>query len=109
MARAKFTAEVSSPSLGYVSATDCEQIGVASLLLGGGRLRQDDAVDHAVGIVMHKKIGDAVQAGESLCTLHYNAVERVELVREMLQANIKIATEPPASRTQIVRRVLRNE
>jgi pyrimidine-nucleoside phosphorylase len=109
MTRAEFTTEVPSASSGYVSAMDCEQIGVSSLLLGGGRLRQDDVVDHAVGIVMHKKIGDAVQAGESLCTMHYNASERVELVREILQANVKVASERPTGRSGIVRRVLRDK
>ena len=109
MPRAKFTTEVPSPSSGYVISMDCEQIGVSSLLLGGGRLRQDDLVDHAVGIVMHKKMGDAVQAGESLCTMHYNATERVELVREILQANVRISPELPPRRTPLVRRVLRDE
>jgi pyrimidine-nucleoside phosphorylase len=109
MAKANFTTEVPSTSSGCVISMDCEQIGVSSLLLGGGRLRQEDAVDHAVGIVMHKKIGDAVQAGESLCTMHYNADERVELVREILQANIKVTPEFPARRSPIVRRVLRDE
>jgi pyrimidine-nucleoside phosphorylase len=109
MAQAKFTTEVPSASSGYISSMDCEQIGVSSLLLGGGRLRQDDTVDHAVGIVMHKKIGDAIQAGESLCTMHYNAGERVELVREILQANIKVASEQPTRSSGIVRRVLRDQ
>jgi len=108
LAQAKYSTEVPSTSSGHVSATDCEQIGVCSLLLGGGRLRQDDVVDPAAGIVMHKKIGDAVQAGESLCTMYYNTVERVELVREILQANIKVATERPARRAPIVRCVLRD-
>jgi len=109
MAQAQSTTEVPSTSSGHVSAMDCEQIGVASLLLGGGRLRQNDVVDAAVGIVMHKKIGDAVQAGESLCTMHYNATERVELVREILQANITVTPEHPKPRNPIVRRVLRDQ
>jgi pyrimidine-nucleoside phosphorylase len=109
MAQAAFITEVPSPSSGYVSSMDCEQIGVSSVLLGGGRLRQDDLVDHAVGITMHKKIGDAVEKGESLCSMHHNAVERVELVREILQANITVTPALPKRPTGIVRRILRDQ
>ena len=51
----------------------CEQIGTACVILGGGRERKEDSVDPAVGIVLHKKVGDAVAAGEPLCTIHYNS------------------------------------
>ena len=42
----------------------CEQIGTACVILGGGRERKEDSVDPAVGIVLHKKVGDHVAAGE---------------------------------------------
>ena len=47
----------------------CEQIGTACVILGGGRERKEDSVDPAVGIVLHKKVGDRIVAGEPLATI----------------------------------------
>src|SRR3954470_655501 len=62
-----------SPGDGYISGMQCEHIGTASLVLGGGRQKKEDAIDHAVGLVLHKKVGDPVKKGDALCTIHYNA------------------------------------
>ena len=51
----------------------CEQIGTACVILGGGRERKEDSVNPAVGIILHKKVGDRVSAGEPLATIHYDA------------------------------------
>src|SRR5207245_4442056 len=59
-------AAVKSPASGFVTAMMCEQIGTAGVLLGGGRARKEDSVDPAVGIIVHKKLGDAVAGGEPL-------------------------------------------
>jgi pyrimidine-nucleoside phosphorylase len=69
MPRTKSCAEIASVSSGYVSAMECERIGHASVLIGGGREHEHEAVDPAVGFILHKKLGDSVQAGESLCTV----------------------------------------
>jgi thymidine phosphorylase len=58
---------------GYISGMQCEHIGTASLVLGGGRQKKEDSIDHAVGLVLHKKVGDPVKKGDALCTIHYNA------------------------------------
>ena len=59
-------------STGYVASMQCEQIGTACVILGGGRERKEDSVDPAVGIVLHKKVGDrGCEAGEPLATIHY--------------------------------------
>src|SRR5580658_1419189 len=65
-------ARVDARRAGCVTAIHCEQVGIASMLLGGGREKKEDGVDPAVGLVLEKKIGDAVEAGENLCTVHYN-------------------------------------
>ena len=74
--RARFSMEVASPSSGFVAAIQCEDVGTACVILGGGREKKEDSVDPAVGIVLHKKVGDPVEFGESLCTLHYNSDAR---------------------------------
>src|SRR3984893_6770066 len=74
--RAQHQAPVHAKLAGYVTALHCEHVGVAGMLLGGGREKKEDAVDPAVGLVLEKKIGDAVKAGEPLCIVHYNSDAR---------------------------------
>jgi pyrimidine-nucleoside phosphorylase/thymidine phosphorylase len=63
--------EVRAPRGGFVQAIDAQEIGLAAMSLGAGRARVDDRIDPAVGIVLERKVGDAVAAGESLATLHH--------------------------------------
>jgi pyrimidine-nucleoside phosphorylase len=70
--KAKHSLEIRSPRAGYVTAIDSEAIGTACVMLGGGREKKEDAIDPAVGIVLHKKISDRVAHREPLCTIHYN-------------------------------------
>ena len=107
--QAKFRAEIASPASGFVNAMECEQIGHASVLIGGGRQHEHDAIDHAVGFILHKKIGDPVLATEPLCTMLYNSEDRFERVREMLASSFIITQNPPADRGGIVRRVIRDD
>jgi pyrimidine-nucleoside phosphorylase len=104
--RARGRLDVTSPSSGYVSAIQCEQVGTACVILGGGRERKEDQVDPAVGIVLHKKVPDEVKAGEPLCTIHYNSDARAARARDLLQASYRIATEPPAEKRPLVQQVI---
>jgi pyrimidine-nucleoside phosphorylase len=61
---------VAAPRDGFVGRLGAIRIGVAALELGAGRRAKEDAIDHAVGIVCHKKRGDAVRAGETLAEVH---------------------------------------
>ncbi|HEY4959972.1 MAG TPA: thymidine phosphorylase [Terriglobales bacterium] len=106
--QAKFHAEIISPASGFLHATECEQIGHASVLIGGGREHEHDVVDPAVGFVLHKKIGDPVQAGEPLCSVLYNSAERMERIREMLTNSFIVTPQPPPDRGATVRRVIRD-
>jgi len=65
--------EVKSQQSGYVNAIGAEQLGIAAMKLGAGRATKDESIDHAVGIVLRKKVGDAVQQGEVLATLYVNS------------------------------------
>jgi pyrimidine-nucleoside phosphorylase len=62
--------EVRASSKGYVTQIDALELGLAGVALGAGRTRADQAVDPVVGIVLGKKIGDAVGKGEVLATVH---------------------------------------
>lgn len=70
--------EVQSTQAGYIEKILCEEIGVASLLLGGGRRKKEDTIDLSVGIVLHKKAGDSVEKGDSLATIYGNDANRIE-------------------------------
>lgn len=70
--------EVQSTQAGYIEKILCEEIGVASLLLGGGRRKKEDTIDLSVGIVLHKKAGDPVEKGDSLATIYGNDANRIE-------------------------------
>ena len=93
-------------STGYVVTMQCEQIGVASVLLGGGREKKEDAVDPSVGIVLHKKVGDPIGPGEPLCTIHYNSEARLNQARRLLERSYTIAPQPPVSKRPLVHRII---
>ena len=78
---------------GYVQKIVCDEAGVASLLLGGGRETKESQIDLAVGILLHKKVGDAVKKGEVLAELHANNAAKLALAKERLLAAYHIGTE----------------
>jgi pyrimidine-nucleoside phosphorylase len=99
--RATHHAEILAPASGFVSTIECERMGMAGVILGGGRLTKEDAIDPAVGIVLHKKVGDTVSAGEVLCTVHYNAVERFAQAKPVITASYSIGAQKPQARPLI--------
>ena len=103
---AEHRVNIPSPQNGYVTAIACEQVGTACVILGGGRERKEDAVDPAVGIVVHKKIGDKVSLGEPLCTIHCHSEAQAARAETLLLESYTIATQPPAHKTPLVHRVI---
>ena len=96
---AKHTLTIPSPEAGYLASVQCEQVGTACVILGGGRERKEDSVDPSVGIVLHKKVGDAVSAGEPLATIHYNDEPRAARAKQRLEESYKIEAAPPHEKT----------
>jgi pyrimidine-nucleoside phosphorylase len=96
-ARAKIVEVVKAPRSGNISQVNARSVGEASVLLGAGRAKKSDAVDHAVGFIIHKKVGDAVQAGEPLFTIHANDADKLAEVREMTLSAFQFRDEfvPP--------------
>jgi pyrimidine-nucleoside phosphorylase/thymidine phosphorylase len=68
--RAPRTYDVPAPAAGVIAAVDAQALGLAAVALGAGRARVEDRVDPAVGLVVHRRIGDPVARGEPLCTVH---------------------------------------
>jgi pyrimidine-nucleoside phosphorylase len=104
--RAKHTMDVPSPHSGYVTAIQCEQAGTACVILGGGRERKEDAVDPAVGFVLHKKVGDSVSKGEALCTIHYNSEALAERAKALLLGSFAVGDAAPAQKRPLIHRVI---
>ena len=104
--QARHTLQVSSAKAGYLASMQCEQIGTACVILGGGRERKEDSVDPAVGIVLNKKVGDRVAVGESLATIYYNAEAQAARARQLIEASCLVTDEAPSTRRPLVHRVL---
>ena len=104
--RAQHTLPLLSPAAGYVGSIACEQVGTAVVVLGGGREKKEDAVDPAVGLVLHKKVGDPVRAGEPLCTVHYNSDARLAEARRLLEASFRVGAQASDHKRPMVRCVL---
>ncbi|MGH9510391.1 MAG: hypothetical protein ACRD2M_10660, partial [Terriglobales bacterium] len=80
---------------GYVAGIQTERIGWAGMALGAGREKVDDQVDPAVGFTVRKKVGDPVQAGEPVVTIHYNRAEKLPECRRWLEGAFRISNTPP--------------
>ncbi|KAF0362749.1 pyrimidine-nucleoside phosphorylase [Pediococcus acidilactici] len=104
MPQAKYHFELSAPQAGYVTKMTADEIGIAAMLLGGGRQAKTDVIDYAVGIELHKKVGDAVAEGESLLTIHSNTAD-VANIKELLYNNIEIGTD--AQPIQLVHKIIK--
>ncbi|MNM94584.1 Pyrimidine-nucleoside phosphorylase [compost metagenome] len=93
--QADYLIEVPAKSDGVVAEIVADEIGTAAMLLGAGRATKESEIDLAVGLMLNKKIGDQVKAGESLVTIHANR-EQVDEVIELIYANIRIADHAEA-------------
>jgi len=92
MPQAQYQIELPAKENGYVTEMTANEMGIASMLLGGGRQAKTDEIDYAVGLVLHKKIGDPVQKGESLLTIYSNR-EDIEAIKDLLYDNIKVGSK----------------
>ena len=82
--------EVTSNAGGVLVATDCQQFGIALAMLGGGRETKEDQIDHAVGLEFHKRIGDRIEIGEPLATIHYNSDAKLAEAKDLVAESFVI-------------------
>lgn len=80
--QASIIEEIASPTEGYVQRIVCDEIGVCSLILGGGRETKESKIDLSVGLVLHKKVGDVVKKGDSLATIYANDQTKLAAAKE---------------------------
>ena len=84
--KAKFVQVVESPRSGYLSQVHARIVGESAVALGAGRAKKGDPVDHAVGFVIHHKVGDKVEEGQPLFTTHANDQKLLEKARVAILA-----------------------
>jgi pyrimidine-nucleoside phosphorylase len=107
--RSRSTRPVAAGRGGFVSAIDTESIGTATMLLGAGRRKVEDAIDPAAGAVVHAKIGDEVRKGEPLLTLHFNDESSLEEASRQVLRAYTISDGPPPSAAELVLAALDSE
>lgn len=90
---AAYIEDVICEETGYVDKIYTEEIGRISLLLGGGRETKESEIDLTVGVILHKKHGDRVSAGDSLATIHANDKEKLEQAKERLRRGYVITAD----------------
>lgn len=90
---ARFTYDIRASKAGYITHMNTEDCGIASVMLGAGRIVKDGPIDMTAGIVMHKKTGDAVVAGDVLATLYANDESLFEGAEKAYVQALTIGTE----------------
>jgi pyrimidine-nucleoside phosphorylase len=91
---AEYVEAVKSPQNGYLSQIHARIVGEAAVALGAGRARKSDPIDHAVGFVIHHKVGDRVEQGEPLFTIHANDRAKLSEARQALLSAHRFREEP---------------
>ncbi len=104
--QASIIEEIPSQMDGYVVSIQCDEIGIASLLLGGGRETKESEIDLSVGLVLHKKKGDQVSCGESLATIYANSREKLEAAKARFLKAYEIAREKPGYEKKLIKGVI---
>ena len=104
--RAQFHAEVTARRTGYIAATNCENFGTALAMLGGGRERKEDRIDHSVGLEFHKRIGDRVEKNEKMVTIHYNSDAKLAEANNLIGSSYVVSERAPQDQTPLVRRII---
>jgi len=92
--QAPYSETLISNRSGYIQKIDCKSVGIASSLLGAGRERKEDEVDHSAGLVLRVKIGDKIEAGHLLAQLYSQDIKRLQAGKERLAAAVIVSDTP---------------
>ena len=92
--KASLIETVEAPQSRYLAEIHARTIGETAVLLGGGRAMKTDPIDYAVGILVHHKVGDYVEVGEPLFTVHANHTDRLRAAKEHLLRAHKFDNKP---------------
>jgi pyrimidine-nucleoside phosphorylase len=103
--RAERSEQVKAGRSGVIQRIHAEEVGVAGMLLGAGRAKVDDTIDYGAGVVLHHKVGAAVESGAVLATLYFNDDRALDEARSRLAAAFTIGDQP-VSAAPLIREIL---
>ncbi len=92
--KASIVMEIKAQEAGFVEKIETDEIGIVSLILGGGRETKESDIDLSVGVIICKKIGDAVEKGETIAVLHGNDLKKMEQAKERFIAAYTFSKSP---------------
>ncbi len=92
--KARFVQDITAQTNGYIKNVNARIVGETSVDLGAGRAKKGDAIDHAVGILVYKKVGEKVIKGERIFTVHANDRSKLQNATERLETAVEIARSP---------------
>jgi len=95
--------------MGFFVGKEGKEVGRGCVRVGGGRKKKEDSVDPAVGIELHKKVGDSVLAGEPICTLYYNSELRAAQAKLLIEHSYHIAETAPPLRRPLIHKIIQPE
>ena len=103
--KASYTMDVLADRKGYVSKIVCDEVGICSLILGGGRENKTSQIDLSVGIVLHKKVGDFVEENTHIATIHGNSKEKMEEAKDRLYKAYSFSDEK-VYKTELIKGII---
>lgn len=104
--QSRYTSVLTSPKDGYIGHITCDEVGVCSLILGGGRETKESEIDLSVGIVLKKKTGDQVKENDVLAEIHYNDEQKCIQAKERLLKAYSIQEKQPGHTEIILDKVM---
>ena len=107
--KSKYSFEVKSEYSGYINSMDTESLGIASVMLGAGRETKDSVIDFSAGIIINKKYGEYIEAGEVLATMYANDESLFEAAAKKYLEAIEIKNTRPEIKPLIYARVSKDE
>ncbi len=105
--KASISMEIKAENSGFVEHINTSEIGMVSLILGGGRETKESLIDLAVGIVLNKKVGDRVEKGDVLATLYANDIDRLSKAKDRFMAAYSI-TKTPVAKDALIKWIITN-
>lgn len=99
--KARYAFTVTAAEDGYITAMDAEKIGECAVLLGAGRRTKEDTIDPTAGLILHRKTGDVVKAGDPIATLYSSMTEDVTSAKALFTEAVSLAQQPPQPRPLI--------
>ncbi|MEL7637118.1 MAG: pyrimidine-nucleoside phosphorylase [Anaerolineaceae bacterium] len=91
---AQLVIPITADSAGWVKVVDAQAVGESSVEIGAGRAKKGDVIDQAVGIMVRVKVGDKINAGQTLFDVHVNDRKAFETVFQKLKTSVQISEEP---------------